>query len=564
MIKLKIIAIFAVLWPIVMGHIKTDPTICVQTSLGEVKGRQMESRLGEKFWAFLGVRYAEPPVGELRFQNPQPVKAWRPKIYDATKDGPICPQETVNLTYLSEDCLRLNVYTKDVRQRKPVIVYLHTGGFFVEGAITLYAGPENFMDRDIVLVTINYRLGSLGFLATGTSEAAGNMGLKDQVIALRWVQQHIENFGGDPNSVTLLGYSAGSWSIGLHVVSPMTKGLFHRGIMMSGNPLSTFKYQTNQLDLAERQARLLNCPVKPIKEMVKCLKRKPMMDFVNTTKAMFEFDYIPLPNWLPVIEQDCGGNQERYLIEDPYTLTYNGNIHKVPLIIGMNEFEFYFWSYDALRNETIRNWFNEDIYARLPTNLLYERDTPKSREITTALRSHYFQNKTLENPGSLKSFADIFMDSLICVNFRYFQMVSKFTSVYTYIFTYKGRYSYYVDPETNKTRGPVHQDELLYLFNSPLLTPLFKKNDPENDTIERLTRLWFEFAKKGNPNNVSDKYLNAANWPLYSDETKLYLEIGDNLNVKSDAHYRERYKAWDSILPIRELLNPLQEQQCKI
>ncbi|TMW42428.1 hypothetical protein DOY81_012492, partial [Sarcophaga bullata] len=233
-------------------------TISVETSLGHIKGIQMETRSSNKIWAFLGIRYAEPPVAGLRFQNPQPIKSWKHQMYDATKDGPLCPQKTRNGSNLSEDCLRLNIYTKDFIGYKPVIVYLHPGGFFAGGVISSYAGPQNFMDRDIVLVTISYRLGSLGFLATGTTEAPGNMGLKDQVIALRWIQQHIQKFGGDPNSVTLWGYSAGSLSIGLHMMSPMAKGLFHKGIMMSASPLGQFKYKTNQLDLAEKQARLLN------------------------------------------------------------------------------------------------------------------------------------------------------------------------------------------------------------------------------------------------------------------------------------------------------------------
>ena len=254
-------------------YAKTEPTITsVDTSLGRIKGIQLETRYGNKIWGFHGIRYAEPPVGELRFQNPQPIKPWKPQIYDATKDGPLCPQKTQNGSNLSEDCLRLNIYTKDLEGQKPVIVYLHPGGFFAGGIISNYSGPQNFMDRDIVLVTLSYRLGSLGFLATGTAEAPGNMGLKDQVIALRWIQQHIKKFGGDPNSVTLWGYSAGSLSIGLHMMSPMAKGLFHKAIMMSGSPLGQFKYKTNQLDLAEKQARLLNCPQKPIKDMVKCLK----------------------------------------------------------------------------------------------------------------------------------------------------------------------------------------------------------------------------------------------------------------------------------------------------
>uniref|UniRef100_A0A1I8N4W4 Carboxylic ester hydrolase n=1 Tax=Musca domestica TaxID=7370 RepID=A0A1I8N4W4_MUSDO len=202
-----------------------DKTIIMETTLGAIKGVEMETRLGNKFWSFRGIRYAEPPVGELRFQNPQPVRAWKPQIFDATEDGPMCPQITeTRRAMLSEDCLRLNVYTRSLNSSehlRPVIVYLHPGGFYLFSGISLDAGGQNFLDRDIVLVTLNYRLGSLGFLALGNEQAPGNMGLKDQVMALRWVQQYVRRFGGDPSSVTLWGYSAGAMSVGLHMMSPM-------------------------------------------------------------------------------------------------------------------------------------------------------------------------------------------------------------------------------------------------------------------------------------------------------------------------------------------------------
>lgn len=109
--------------------------------------------------------------------------------------------------------------------RKPVIVYFHPGGFYVfSGQSKNNAGPQYLMDRDVVLVTVNYRLGSIGMLAAGTKEYPGNAALKDQVLVLKWVQEHIERFGGDPNQVTLIGCSAGAWSISLHMVSPMSKG----------------------------------------------------------------------------------------------------------------------------------------------------------------------------------------------------------------------------------------------------------------------------------------------------------------------------------------------------
>ncbi|XP_013110450.2 carboxylic ester hydrolase [Stomoxys calcitrans] len=534
-----------------------EETISVTTSLGAIKGSQMESRLGHKFWAFRGVRYAKAPEGELRFQNPQPVKAWKPKVLDATIEGPMCPQVTVNRTWLSEDCLRLNVYTKSLNGTqglKPVIVYLHPGGFYAVSAISAYAGPENFMDRDIVLVAVNYRLASLGFLATGTEDAPGNMGLKDQVIALRWIKHHIEKFGGDPNSVTLWGYSAGSFSIGLHMISPMSRGLFHKAIMQSASPLGQFRYANNQLGLAEKQARLLNCPVKPVREMVKCLKAKPMLDFVDTVNAMFEYEWNPVLNWVPVVETNCG--QERFLVEDPLKTMLRGDVHKVPLITGVTQYEFYYLAFSTLRNDTQRQRFNDDFDKYNPIYFLYERNTPRSKRISQAMRSFYFQNRSLEYPQSLTSFGELYSDGLITFEYhRFLQMVSKHVPVRTYLFTYKGRYSHFRHPDTNETYGAMHHDELLYLLNLPLLTPMFGASDPENPTVERLTRMWYEFAKKGDPNNPSDEYLKNLRWPLYDQRRKQYLEIGNDLTIKANGIYPERMQLWDNLFPIQEMIN---------
>lgn len=156
-----------------------------------------------------------------------PIEPWS-GTFDAVRDSPKCPQPVNSAAEISEDCLRLNVYTKNISTtaNKPVIVFIHPGGFYGGSAHSDQFGPQYLIARDdIVLVTINYRLSLLGFLSTGTKEAPGNNGLKDQVIALRWVRDHIHSFGGDPQSVTLMGYSAGGMSITLHMVSPMSKGM---------------------------------------------------------------------------------------------------------------------------------------------------------------------------------------------------------------------------------------------------------------------------------------------------------------------------------------------------
>nr|CAH7758726.1 unnamed protein product [Callosobruchus chinensis] len=136
----------------------------------------------------------------------------------------MCPQPTAG-DPVSEDCLMVNVYSTKVRNpKRPVIVFIHAGGYYSVGSTSTWAGPNYYLDQDIVLVTINYRLATLGFLSTGTKEAPGNNGMKDQVEALRWIKHNIASFGGDPDSVTIQGYSAGGFSVILHMISPMSQG----------------------------------------------------------------------------------------------------------------------------------------------------------------------------------------------------------------------------------------------------------------------------------------------------------------------------------------------------
>ncbi|GBP03030.1 Acetylcholinesterase [Eumeta japonica] len=163
----------------------------------------------------------------------------------------MCPQPGLNNEDVSEDCLRVNIYTRELPSKitqmlKPVIVFIHPGGFYsLSGQSKNFAGRQYLMDRNIVLVTFNYRLGSLGFLSTGTKEAPGNLGLKDQVLLMRWLKLHISRFGGDSSSITLLGYGAGAISITLHMVSPMSRNLFHKAIVMSGSATGQWSYQKN-------------------------------------------------------------------------------------------------------------------------------------------------------------------------------------------------------------------------------------------------------------------------------------------------------------------------------
>jgi len=212
------------------------PDLVVRTNAGELRGSH-ENGIA----VFRGVPYAAAPVGELRFAPPQQVPAWR-GVRDASHDGPIAPQGRSRLAHVmgdferpqSEDCLTLNIWTPAADSKKrPVLVWIH-GGAFASGAGSLlwYSGERFAASGDVVVVSINYRLGALGFLCLpGISD--GNLGLLDQVAALHFVRDNIAAFGGDPNNVTAVGQSAGAASIAILMTMPQAKGLFRRAILQS-------------------------------------------------------------------------------------------------------------------------------------------------------------------------------------------------------------------------------------------------------------------------------------------------------------------------------------------
>lgn len=243
----------------------------VQTNYGRVEGTTMTSRLDASFHAFLKIPFAAPPIGELRFEPPRAIEPWN-YVLNATEYGPMCVQRSLRPSFeISEDCLHLNVYTKSLTDLKPVIVFIHGGGFTI-GTGRDQGGPQNLMDRDVVLVTFNYRLGALGFLATGTVESPGNVGLKDQAMALRWVWDNIESFGGDRTKITISGNSAGSFSAVVHMISPMSTGLFSSVIAMSGAVSDHISMRSEYLENARIIASALSCPTDSVALMIACFK----------------------------------------------------------------------------------------------------------------------------------------------------------------------------------------------------------------------------------------------------------------------------------------------------
>ena len=219
------------------------PLVC--TNLGEAcwHGAWLDAPKS-KYASFQEIRYALAPTGNLRFKSPEKYMPSGGISFDVSNESTVfCPQMAQNLDGSFtldgvEDCLFLNVYVPqkaidDKDLKLPVMVFIHGGSLITGSGNFRDYGPIHFMDQDVVLVTINYRLGPFGFFFMGEDHVSGNAGLKDQVMALQWVQDNIQSFGGDPNLVTIFGESAGSFSVSVHILSPLSVNLFHRSIMQS-------------------------------------------------------------------------------------------------------------------------------------------------------------------------------------------------------------------------------------------------------------------------------------------------------------------------------------------
>ncbi|KAL1494980.1 hypothetical protein ABEB36_010476 [Hypothenemus hampei] len=536
---------------------KGGETLIVTSPLGRIQGTVIQSRLGKKIFSFRGIRYAKAPINELRFQPPEPVDKYE-GVYNATADAPLCPQATTDP--ISEDCLFLNVYTTKLPQeteknvKRPVVVYIHGGGFYSLGSASYWVGPQYFLDQDIVLVTFNYRLGTLGFLATGEKEAPGNNGLKDQVQVLKWVKKNIEAFGGDPTSVTLLGYSAGAISVVLHMVSPMSAGLFHKAIAVSGSPTAQWAIGHEQLSLAKKQATLLGCPDDTSANIIKCLKTQPANSLGESLPKFAEFGIDPVIIWTPVVERDFG--QPRFLTAHPITLIQNGEFHKVPFITGITNDEFAQRAFNVVQNATLLKQINEKWEETAPIAFLYERNGDHSKVISKTLKKFYFDDKPI-NQSLLANLGQLYADALVGfgVN-RAIKLISEKNnaSTYYYKFNYQGRYSHFYTPDSNNTKpyGVVHHDDSIYVFYTSKFFPLFKENSPkEVEMVNKLTILYANFAKYGTPIPTPNDRLDNVKWEPYNIKTQKFLDIGNKLTVQEKL-YEKRYTEWEKLFPLEK------------
>ncbi|KAH8411061.1 hypothetical protein KR222_011277, partial [Zaprionus bogoriensis] len=488
-------------------------------SLGCLKGIYMPGYQSKRFEAFLGIPYALPPVGELRFSNPKVMPKLQ-GIYNASSVKPDCIQKNylmpTPLIYGEEDCLYLNLYRPERRSRLPlpVMVYIHGGGFFSGSASPLLTGPEYFMDTgEVILVAMAYRLGALGFLSTQDAAIPGNFGLKDQQLALRWVQRNIKAFGGDPRRVTIFGQSAGGVSTHLHMLSSKSEGLFQHAISMSGTANVPFAIAEQPLQQARRTAEL--CQVQDAQELstpklARALRAVDVRTLLDAGDGLKFWNVDHMTNYRPVVEANSA---EAFLSAHPKQLLAKGSYRKLPWLLGTVPQEGAVRVVNIMENATLRQDFNAHFDELLQQLLEWPREFDEAQlaEKMRHIYAEYFQQQHELNASTVQGFLDLITDRGFkqpLYNAIWDYVLSVNTSenpLYLYSFQYAGPRSYasvYTSAPVGQKYGVVHCDDLIYLFRSPMLFADFQRNSTEARVIDSFVDYFVHFAKYGKPRNV--------------------------------------------------------------
>lgn len=458
-----------------------DAELLVRTAEGPVRGVS-----GPGVLQFLGIPFAAPPVGDLRFALPAPVKPWT-DVMDATQVRAACPQaRRFNLTEESnvEDCLHLNVAvpTKPHLGPRPVLLWFY-GGAFVGGSTQLYPIDQLAREGDMIVVAANYRLGPLGWMAHPAFAAQGNGGyaLEDQRAAMHWVQRNIARFGGDPGNVTIGGVSAGAASVCMHLISPeSTQGLFHRAIVQSSG--CTFELRDlaagHQAGLAV--AKIVGCDDPAT--ALQCLRRKPVKELVDAGTVAAGSDYrvfAPIHGNGTVTRQGADAFRTGKFVQVP--ILNGGATYEMRLYVG----------YEVAAGGRITT---DDYLDRLRT--LYG-------DRADAVQAAYPAARWSSPATALGTAMSDFMPGgglNACLFLRTAAMASKFVPVYQYEFADDAAPPVMKDPGIEL--GAVHTSEMPYQFpgfdnTSRLAGP------PLTVSQQRLSRqmaaYWGSFVRSGKP-----------------------------------------------------------------
>lgn len=492
----------------------------VQTSQGTVAGKVTDG-----VRAYLGIPYAAPPVGDLRWQSPQPPQAWS-GTRDARAFGERCAQPFSALSpeSVNEDCLFLNVHVPDDigNRQLPVMVWIH-GGAFLSGSAEEYKMAHLARKAGAVVVSINYRLGAFGFFRAPEAAAQNqpsNLGLEDQQAALRWVQSQIGRFGGDASKVTLFGQSAGGASVCLHTVSPPSRGLFHRAIIQSGScrlltwtPAAVMEAQSSDLGVK------LGCPQGA--GQLACLRQKSAEEVMRASVPNgYEVRDVDI-RWTPVADGLT-------LTGDPHQQIEQGQFYRVPTMIGTTRDEgrlFVGLEYHLASLRLVRPSEVEDYIIRIAGD-----DTSKAALLRSTYTAQAYGTRDLAFSAMLTDYY------FSCDAMREAEAFARHVPTYHYELT--ERYLPTL-PDPLMPLGAMHGAELMFVLpGSSMAAQIWPLSSAQRQLSDQMMRYWGQFAATGNPNGPG-----ASTWPAFQAHRDSSLALDSRgLSVFGAAAFRQAHR----------------------
>ncbi|XP_019605336.2 liver carboxylesterase 1 [Rhinolophus sinicus] len=550
----------------VWGHPPSSPV--VDTVQGKVLGKYVSLEgFAQSVAVFLGVPFAKPPLGSLRFAPPQPAEPWL-FVKNTTSYPPMCSQDAVasqviselftntkeNIPLkISEDCLYLNIYTPadlTKKSRLPVMVWIHGGGLIVGGAST-YNGWALAAHENVVVVTIQYRLGIWGFFSTGDEHSRGNWGHLDQLAALHWVQDNIANFGGNPDSVTIFGESAGGESVSVLVLSPLAKNLFHRAISQSGVALTDALVMDDVKATAQQIASFAGCKTTTSAVIVHCLRQKSEDELLETSLKMkfFTLDLLGDPResqpFLPTVVDGL------LLPKMPKELLAEKKFNPVPYIVGLNKQEFG-WLLPVMMGYPLSEG---KLDQKTATSLLWKSYplTNIPEELTPIATERYLGGT--DDPVKKKDlFLDLIGDVVFLVPSVTVARGHRDAGNPTYMYEFQYRPSFSSDMKPKTVIGD-HGDEIFSVFGAPFLKEA--ASEEEIQLSKMMMKFWANFARNGNPNGEG-----LPHWPEY-DQKEGYLQIGVTTQAAQKLKDKE-VAFWTELLAKEAAKKPLQTEHVEL
>ncbi|KAK7500053.1 hypothetical protein BaRGS_00008600 [Batillaria attramentaria] len=494
---------------------------------------------------FRGIPYAEPPVGQLRFAKPVP-KANLTTPFQALQFGPICPQRSSNA--MSEDCLHVNVFVpsaqlpviENVTKPLAVFVWIH-GGAFQQGSGNI-DGKSLATFGNIIVVSINYRLGALGFLTTLDQEATGNYGLWDQRLALQWVKTNIRAFGGDPDEITIGGGSAGGFSVSFQSLHAENEGLFRRFIAESGNAISVMNNRDNAAEYTKVLARQLACDTTSSQTIVSCLRQKNFTDIA--TKLLLPLGPFELP-WGPAIDGDFFQQNPSDEITWPPSKADLSVVKSMDGIFvtagaeGSVSYDMWVRIIAKQLNQTVTHGVSKQVFDKVIDGMLSSQKQSSDPQIISAIVYEYTDWEDPDNPATLgQSTVDLLTDQQWFVPNVVFSrnhaLNNNHTSTYLLQFDQKPL-------SRGWLHGAPHVAYGRYVWGA-------QGNDKEWELSKVFMTYWSNFIKTGNPNSPSPTH---TQWLPFDVHDEHYLLIDNDVSGISDGKHckARRTDFWLDYLP---------------